>query len=167
MLAERGERLDESVELIKRALKFEPDNGSYLDSLGWAYFKGGKLDLAEEHLKRAADAAHHQLGRPGSLRRRARQAAALRRGDRRVEPRALRRRRLRSIAATSTGRSARPARNCRNDDGLRPGDPEPAEDQGTRRAAAVLAALLSTACGAPLMKLPSAPGAPAPTRPTR
>jgi len=43
------------------------------------------------------------------------------------------------------------------------GDPEPAEgSKGTRRAAALLVALLSTACGAPLMKLPSAPGAPAP-----
>jgi hypothetical protein len=42
-------------------------------------------------------------------------------------------------------------------------DPESAEgSKGTRRAAAVLAALLSTACGAPLMKLPSGPGAPAP-----
>src|SRR5438132_1627504 len=55
MLAERGERLDESVGYIKRALAIEPDNGSYLDSLGWAYFKSGKLDLAEENLKRAAD----------------------------------------------------------------------------------------------------------------
>jgi hypothetical protein len=43
------------------------------------------------------------------------------------------------------------------------GDPEPVEgSKGTTRAAAVLAALLSTACGAPLMKLPSGPGAPAP-----
>jgi tetratricopeptide (TPR) repeat protein len=55
MLAERGERLDESVGYIKRALAIEPENGSYLDSLGWAYFKSGKLDLAEENLKRAAD----------------------------------------------------------------------------------------------------------------
>jgi tetratricopeptide (TPR) repeat protein len=55
MLAERGERLSESVDLIKRALQTEPDNGSYLDSLGWAYFKDGKFDLAAEHLKRAAD----------------------------------------------------------------------------------------------------------------
>lgn len=55
MLADRGVRLDESVELITRALKVDPDNGSYLDSLGWAYFKGGKLDLAEEHLRRAAE----------------------------------------------------------------------------------------------------------------
>jgi tetratricopeptide (TPR) repeat protein len=55
MLAERGERLSESLDLIKRALQTEPDNGSYLDSLGWAYFKDGKFDLAAEHLKRAAD----------------------------------------------------------------------------------------------------------------
>ena len=55
MLAERGERLDESVGYIKRALQIEPENGSFLDSLGWAYFKSGKLDLAEEHLKRAAE----------------------------------------------------------------------------------------------------------------
>ena len=55
MLAERGERLTESVDLIKRALQTEPDNGSYLDSLGWAYFKDGKFDLAAEQLKRAAD----------------------------------------------------------------------------------------------------------------
>jgi tetratricopeptide (TPR) repeat protein len=55
MLAERGERLTESVDLIKRALQTEPDNGSYLDSLGWAYFKDGKFDLALDPLRRAAD----------------------------------------------------------------------------------------------------------------
>jgi tetratricopeptide (TPR) repeat protein len=55
MLADRGEKLEESVGLIQRALQLEPDNGSYLDSLGWAYFKIGKLDLAETHLKRASD----------------------------------------------------------------------------------------------------------------
>jgi tetratricopeptide (TPR) repeat protein len=55
MLAERGERLDESVTLVKKALEIEPDNGSFLDSLGWAYFKSDKLDLAEQNLKRAAD----------------------------------------------------------------------------------------------------------------
>ena len=55
MLAERGERLDESVNLLKKALQIEPENGSYLDSLGWAYFKSDKLDLAEDSLRRAAD----------------------------------------------------------------------------------------------------------------
>jgi tetratricopeptide (TPR) repeat protein len=55
MLAERGERLDESVSYLKRALAIDPENGSYLDSLGWAYFKENKLDLAADNLKRAAE----------------------------------------------------------------------------------------------------------------
>lgn len=55
MLAERGERLDESVGYLKKALQIEPENGSFLDSLGWAYFKADKLDLAEDNLRRAAD----------------------------------------------------------------------------------------------------------------
>src|SRR6185295_590879 len=55
MLAERGERLGESVDYIKRALAIDPDNGSYLDSIGWAYFKDGKLDLALNNMQRAAD----------------------------------------------------------------------------------------------------------------
>jgi tetratricopeptide (TPR) repeat protein len=54
MLAERGERLNESVDLLKKALTIEPENGSYLDSLGWAYYKSDKLDLARENLERAA-----------------------------------------------------------------------------------------------------------------
>jgi tetratricopeptide (TPR) repeat protein len=55
MLAERGERLNESVELLKKALAIEPDNGSFLDSLGWAYYKSDKLTLAVDNLQRAAD----------------------------------------------------------------------------------------------------------------
>jgi tetratricopeptide (TPR) repeat protein len=55
MLAERGERLDESVGYLKKALAIEPENGSFLDSLGWAYFKADKLYLAEENLRRAAE----------------------------------------------------------------------------------------------------------------
>jgi tetratricopeptide (TPR) repeat protein len=55
MLAERGERLDESVTYLKKALQIEPENPSYLDSLGWAYFMSDKLDLAETNLRRAAD----------------------------------------------------------------------------------------------------------------
>ena len=55
MLAERGERLDESVLLIQRALELDPQNGSYLDSLGWAYFKNDELELAEAPLRRASD----------------------------------------------------------------------------------------------------------------
>ena len=55
MFADRGEHLDEAVDLIERALKIDPGNGSYLDSLGWAYFKQKKLDRAEQALAGAAD----------------------------------------------------------------------------------------------------------------
>jgi tetratricopeptide (TPR) repeat protein len=54
MNADRGIKLEESVKYIKQALAFEPNNGAYLDSLGWAYFKLGKYDLAEENLTKAA-----------------------------------------------------------------------------------------------------------------
>ena len=54
MNADRGVRLDESLGYIKQALAFEPNNGAYLDSLGWAYFKLGKYDQAEENLNKAA-----------------------------------------------------------------------------------------------------------------
>ncbi len=55
MLADRGVRLDESVKYIQKALSLEPGNAAYLDSLGWAYFKMGRYDLAESPLEKAAD----------------------------------------------------------------------------------------------------------------
>jgi tetratricopeptide (TPR) repeat protein len=54
MNADRGVKLEESLNYIKQALSLEPNNGSYLDSLGWVYFKLGKYDLAEENLNKAA-----------------------------------------------------------------------------------------------------------------
>jgi tetratricopeptide (TPR) repeat protein len=54
MNADRGVKLDESLNFIKQALVAEPSNGAYLDSLGWAYYKLGKYDLAEENLTKAA-----------------------------------------------------------------------------------------------------------------
>jgi tetratricopeptide (TPR) repeat protein len=55
MLADRNMHLEEALTLIKRALDLDPQNGAYLDSLGWAYFKLGNYDQAEENLRRAAD----------------------------------------------------------------------------------------------------------------
>jgi tetratricopeptide (TPR) repeat protein len=54
MNADRGVQLEESLNYIKAAVSLEPTNGAYLDSLGWAYFKLGKYDLAEENLVRAS-----------------------------------------------------------------------------------------------------------------
>ncbi len=54
MNADRGVKLDESLNFIKQAVAFDPNNGAYLDSLGWAYFKLAKYDLAEDNLNKAA-----------------------------------------------------------------------------------------------------------------
>nr|MDQ3820422.1 tetratricopeptide repeat protein [Acidobacteriota bacterium] len=53
-LVERNERLPEALEMIQRAVRSSPTNASFLDSLGWAYFKLGKLDEAERSLTEAA-----------------------------------------------------------------------------------------------------------------
>jgi tetratricopeptide (TPR) repeat protein len=50
---ERDMRLEEAVTLIQRALAVKPQNGYYLDSLAWAYFKLGRLQEALKEMKRA------------------------------------------------------------------------------------------------------------------
>ncbi|MFZ0786515.1 MAG: tetratricopeptide repeat protein [Candidatus Acidiferrales bacterium] len=59
MLADRGVRLDEATLMIQRAVKQEPSNGAYLDSLGWAYYKQNKLTEAEEYCRKAVDREGH------------------------------------------------------------------------------------------------------------
>jgi tetratricopeptide (TPR) repeat protein len=50
-LTERNERLPEALEYIKKAVSIEPANSSFLDSLGWVYFKLNKFDEAEKYIK--------------------------------------------------------------------------------------------------------------------
>ncbi|MDH5655033.1 MAG: hypothetical protein OEZ34_03945 [Spirochaetia bacterium] len=52
--AESGKQLDESLVLISKAIEFDPMNGVYRDSLGWVYFKMGRLEEARFHLELAA-----------------------------------------------------------------------------------------------------------------
>lgn len=59
MLGDLGLRLDEAESLVRRALKEEPYNGGYLDSLGWIYFKQNKLDAAEATLHNAVARESH------------------------------------------------------------------------------------------------------------
>ena len=59
MLADRGIRLEEATELIKRALVEDPNSAAYKDSLGWAYFKQDKLPEAEEMLRQASTRESH------------------------------------------------------------------------------------------------------------
>jgi len=51
--AEEGIRLDEAEELIKRALEVKPNSGYIIDSLGWVYYKKGKLKEALFYLQKA------------------------------------------------------------------------------------------------------------------
>jgi tetratricopeptide (TPR) repeat protein len=55
MLANSGRNLDEAIDLVTRALKVDPDEGAYLDSLGWAHFRRGDLNEAEKYLAAAAE----------------------------------------------------------------------------------------------------------------
>jgi len=54
MLAERGQKLDEAVAMLKKVVSFDPQNGAYLDSLAWAYYKQGQYALAEDYERKAA-----------------------------------------------------------------------------------------------------------------
>jgi tetratricopeptide (TPR) repeat protein len=54
-LAVRGEKLDEAIGFVRRALEKDPGNGAFLDSLGWAHFRKGDLDEAEKYLMQAAE----------------------------------------------------------------------------------------------------------------
>ncbi|MDP3042164.1 MAG: tetratricopeptide repeat protein [Candidatus Omnitrophota bacterium] len=51
---EQDKNIDQAGLMIKQALVFEPENGAYLDSLGWFYYKKGKFKEAVTHLERAA-----------------------------------------------------------------------------------------------------------------
>jgi tetratricopeptide (TPR) repeat protein len=51
--AEKGIHLNEAIDLINRALAIRPDDGYFVDSLGWAYYKKGKIQEALEALNRA------------------------------------------------------------------------------------------------------------------
>jgi len=55
MLVENDVKLEEAIELIKKAVAEEPENGAFRDSLGWAYFKLGDLDGAISELEKAAE----------------------------------------------------------------------------------------------------------------
>lgn len=54
MWAERGENLAAALDLVRRAVAQEPDNGAYVDSLGWAHFQLGNYHEARDLLERAS-----------------------------------------------------------------------------------------------------------------
>lgn len=54
MYADRGIRLDEAEQMIRKALQLKPGNAYMIDSLGWVCFRLNRLEEALGHLKEAA-----------------------------------------------------------------------------------------------------------------
>lgn len=51
--ADRGKNLERAEKMIRIAIKAEPENAAYLDSMGWVLFKLGKFKEAVPHLEKA------------------------------------------------------------------------------------------------------------------
>ena len=84
MLADRNVRLNEALELIREAVDLDPNNGAYLDSLGWVYFRMGDLEQAENNLQRAIERFSKDPDGPRSPRGRLFQARSHKGSDRTV-----------------------------------------------------------------------------------
>ncbi len=50
-LSERGLQLEYALGLAKRAVAAQPENGAYLDTIGWIYYKLGNYEKALEYIK--------------------------------------------------------------------------------------------------------------------
>lgn len=52
-LLERNQRIPEAVTLVEKALQLSPDDVAIMDSVGWGYYRSGKLDDSVKMLRRA------------------------------------------------------------------------------------------------------------------
>ncbi len=52
-LSERGIKLEEALQMAKIAIEKEPLNSSYLDTIGWVYYKLGQYEKAKEYIEQA------------------------------------------------------------------------------------------------------------------
>ncbi len=53
LYADQGKNLEQAESMIRKALAAEPENGAYLDSLGWVLYKRGKYEEALPYLEKA------------------------------------------------------------------------------------------------------------------
>lgn len=54
-LAERGIKLEEALKMAQKAVEKDPYSSSYLDTIGWIYFKLGDYAKAKEYITKAAE----------------------------------------------------------------------------------------------------------------
>jgi tetratricopeptide (TPR) repeat protein len=52
---DQNQNLKMAMDYIRKAVKLKPDDGYYVDSLGWAYYRLGNLQSAVEQLERAVE----------------------------------------------------------------------------------------------------------------
>ncbi len=52
---DQGINLKQAMAHIRKAVKLKPDDGYYVDSLGWAYYRLGNMPEAVKHLERAVE----------------------------------------------------------------------------------------------------------------
>jgi tetratricopeptide (TPR) repeat protein len=52
---DQGSNLKQAMDYIRKAVKLKPDDGYYVDSLGWAYYRLGNLPAAVENLEHAVE----------------------------------------------------------------------------------------------------------------
>ncbi|WP_375269272.1 tetratricopeptide repeat protein [Phenylobacterium sp.] len=52
---DRGERLEEAMEMVERAVASNPRSGAMIDTLGWGYYRLGEYDKAVEKLEEAVE----------------------------------------------------------------------------------------------------------------
>lgn len=67
-LAERNLQIDRALEMAREAVSQQPENASYLDTIGWVYFQLGRYGEAEEYIRKALNTGstspviHEHLG---------------------------------------------------------------------------------------------------------
>ena len=55
MLSEHDRDLDKALEMAKMAIRVEPENSSFLDTLGWVHYKLGDFEKALEFIQKSVD----------------------------------------------------------------------------------------------------------------
>ncbi len=54
-LSERDIKLERALKMVEKSIEQEPDNSSYLDTIGWVHFKLGNYEVARNYIERAVE----------------------------------------------------------------------------------------------------------------
>jgi tetratricopeptide (TPR) repeat protein len=60
-LAEEKRDLDEALKLVQKALEIDPENGYYLDTLGWIQYQSGDYEAARKNLAKAVELSENDV----------------------------------------------------------------------------------------------------------